>query len=190
MVALRLLELVRMSALSLPLDDRAAPVAGGGYTDGACSGWHEPPPRRRPAAGWVLGCVLVLASVVGHHLLCRVQLQHARRRPGGDAAPGAAGRGGRASGAGGGDTGGGPRARHRYTRHRRRVHAHAPLHVAAGRGALLRELSRGQPAGSRRAGTALAAPGAEHTVEAHRNRPRTLAGAALDGELSVGGGWR
>lgn len=83
MVALRLLELVRMSALSLPLDGVTGRELGGGYTDGARSGWHEPPPRRRPTTGRVLGWVLVLAWVVGHHLLCRVQLGHAPRRPGG-----------------------------------------------------------------------------------------------------------
>eukprot|EP00962_Isochrysis_galbana_P052993 scaffold24448_cov101-Isochrysis_galbana.AAC.2 len=142
-----------------------------------------------PVAGGQLGIGLCACACVSRWSPPAVPCAVTARTPAarGDAAPGAAGRGGRASGAGGGDTGGGPRARHRSTRRRRRVHAHAPLHVAAGRGALLRELSRGQPAGSRRAGTALAAPGAEHIVEAHRNRPRTLAGAALDGELSVAG---
>jgi hypothetical protein len=81
MVALRVVELVRLSALSLPLDPPAPLTSEDRHADRA--GWHLP--RRPPPApaGRALSLVLVLASVVGHHLLCRVQLRHVRRRPGG-----------------------------------------------------------------------------------------------------------
>jgi hypothetical protein len=43
-----------------------------------------PPPPPDILIRWrALSCLLIITSVVGHHLLCRVRLRNVRRRPGG-----------------------------------------------------------------------------------------------------------